>query len=105
LVSVFSGLHRGESDGLVLQGLVREEPGEHTQAFPCHQGLVPRLPLPHALAGLGLAPGRNASLVKAADLQSAVEVATLAQLVDHSLKKRTDASSNLTDDSIFDSSL
>jgi hypothetical protein len=72
LVPVFRGLHRGEPDGLVLQGLVREEPGKHSQAFPCHQGLVPRLPLPHALARMGLAPGRNASLVKAVDLQSAV---------------------------------
>jgi hypothetical protein len=63
LVPVFRGLHRGEPDGLVLQGLVREEPGKHTQAFPCHQGLVPRLSWPHALARMGLAPAGNPPLV------------------------------------------
>lgn len=70
LVPVFPGLHRSEPDRLVFQGLVREESGKHTQAFPRHQGLVPRLSLPHALARIGLATTGNASLVKATVLQS-----------------------------------
>ena len=71
LVYVFYRLHRGKPDGLVFQRLVRAELGKHTQAFPCHQELVHRLPWPHALAWMGLAPTRNAPLVKAVDLQLA----------------------------------
>ena len=63
LVYVFFGLHRGEPGGLVLQGLVRREPGQSTPILPCNQVLVLRLPMPHALAWMGFAPAGNPSLV------------------------------------------